>query len=110
MKGKKSTRRVHRCTCPECQGHSYSETAKQHRAINRVVASLDEHNRRRLVGLLARHWGWGGIGRLNRITGLSRNTLLRGKREITQGMSDAAPRIRRPGGGRLPVEKNSPEW
>jgi len=52
--------------------------AKEHQAINRVVAGLDEKNRRRFVGVLALQWGRGGIARLIEITGLSRNTICRG--------------------------------
>lgn len=107
MKRKRLKRRIHHCACPECQAHPHSETAKQHRAINRVASALDERSRRHFVGLLAFQWGHGGIRRFNQVTGLSRNTILRGKREITRGRPKAVRSIRRSGGGRLPVEKNS---
>jgi hypothetical protein len=66
-----------------------------------VVRMLDERNRRRFVGLLARQWGRGGVQHLIEITGVSRNTIIRGRDEAP-GRS-----IRRRGGGRQPVEKNS---
>ena len=48
---------VHQCVCETCQQHPYSAMAKEHQAINRVLAGLDEKNRRRFVGLLALQLG-----------------------------------------------------
>jgi hypothetical protein len=82
--------------------------AEHHRAINRVLATLDEKNRRRFVGLLALQWGWGGVQRLIEITGLSRNTIVRGRTELQpprRALTTA--RIRQAGAGRKRVEKNS---
>jgi DNA-binding phage protein len=78
--------------------------AEDHRAINRVVASLDERRRRLFAGLLAQQAGHGGIARVARITGLSRTTVLRGLRELA-APPDPSGRVRRPGGGRPRVEK-----
>jgi hypothetical protein len=97
----------HTCTCTICQRHPYSQVAQQHRAINRVLASLNEKNRRRFVGLLAIQEGRGGILRLSRITGLSRNTIYRGRQEVEHSRQGVRSGIRRPGGGRPTVEKNS---
>jgi hypothetical protein len=91
-----------------CRRHPYSAVAEHHRAINRVLVTLDEKNRRRFVGLLALQWGWGGVQRLIEITGLSRNTIVRGRTELQHPRR--APRIRRvrqAGAGRKRVEKNS---
>src|SRR5262249_40996434 len=101
---------VHVCDCAACRCHPYSAEAKQHRAINRVLVSLDEKNRRRFVGLLALQWGHGGVVRLRAITGLSRTTIQRGRAEIQR--VDRAPggRIRQVGGGRLLVEKKGPAF
>jgi hypothetical protein len=99
---------VHRCTCASCLSHPHSTVAKQHRAINRVLCGLDERNRRRFVGLLAVQWGRGGIQRLIEITGLSRNTIDRGRSEIQHPRrAVAVGRVRRAGGGRKRVEKNT---
>jgi len=104
---KQAKRRAHKCTCAACQAHPYSAAAEEHRAINRVVHMLDERNRRRLVGLLARQWGRGGVQHLIEITGLSRNTIIRGRDEVEHPRQAPGRSIRRPGGGRQPVEKNS---
>ena len=93
------------CSCPACRGHPDGLTAKQHRALNDLVATLDEKSRRLVVGLLAKQHGRGGITRFARITGLSRDTIRRGQRELAHPDQRAVGRIRRPGGGRLRVEK-----
>jgi hypothetical protein len=98
---------VHPCVCRLCQQHPYSAVAKEHQAIKRVVAGLDEKNRRRFVGLLALQWGHGGIARLIEITGLSRNTICRGRVEVQQADRATAGRVRCAGAGRPALEKNS---
>jgi hypothetical protein len=103
-----SERSNHVCTCDLCRAHPYSTVAEHHRAINRVLVTLDEKNRRRFVGLLALQWGRGGLQRLREITGLSRNTIVRGREELQHAQRTAsADRIRRAGAGRPRVEKNS---
>jgi hypothetical protein len=82
--------------------------AKQHRAINRVLATLNEKYRRRLVGLLALQLGRGGVKGLAAITGLSRNTVRRGREEARQ--TDRLPQVRQSGAGRKAVEKNTPAF
>ena len=98
---------LHKCICQTCQQHPYSAVAKEHQAINRVVAGLDEQNRRRFVGLLALQWGRGGIARLIEITGISRNTICRGRAEVRRADRASGGRVRRTGAGRPATEKNS---
>jgi hypothetical protein len=97
----------YRCTCTVCCEHPYRRTAKEHRAINRVLSTLNEKSRRRFVGLLALQWGRGSVERLSEITGMSRPTIRRGRAEVQRvertGTSD---RARRRGAGRLRVEKS----
>ncbi len=101
---------IHRCGCIMCQPHPYSQIAQQHNAINRVLVTLNEINRCHFVGLLTMQWGARSISLLSRITGLSRTTIHRGKREVEHPGSKAKPRIRTAGAGRLPVEKNNPAF
>jgi hypothetical protein len=72
------------------------------------VSGLDEKWARRVVGLLAEREGHGSIARLSRITAMSRTPILQGQRELVG--SDPIPydRVRRPGGGRKPLEKKDP--
>ena len=99
-----------RCSCPVCCGQPESPIAREHAAINHLLASLDEKARRQCAGLLALQHGRGGITRLAEITGLSRNTIRRGQHEIQQPAPQPAGRIRQPGGGRKPIEKKIPAW
>lgn len=105
----KDTPGIHRCTCPSCCREPGGPIAQEHEAINRLVARADERSRRLLVGLLAHQHGRGGIALLARITGLDRNTITRGRRELYRGDTVPPDRIRRPGGGRKRVEVTSPE-
>ena len=104
----KKPRVIHVCTCLGCQGQPLSQTAKLHASINCVLATLDEKSRRRFVGLLAAQHGYGGVQHLACVTGLSRTTILRGRREIEQVESDSDRRIRALGGGGQFLEKNNP--
>jgi len=108
MRNKKK-RTIHQCTCAVCRAYPRSSTAKEHRAINRVLVSLDEKSRRRFAGLLALQRGWSGVERTRQITGLSRPTIRRGRTEVQQvERAGARARIRQVGAGRRSVEKNIP--
>lgn len=97
------------CTCPDCQAHPRGRTARLHRSIKRLAATLDEKHRRQFVGIWASQFRHGGIQLMARVTGLDRNTIARGQRELTR--ADPAPgRIRAPGGGRPRLEKKAPPY
>ena len=98
-------KRIHRCRCRGCRSRSDTELVAYHRAINRVMAELDERSRRLFGGILARQHGHGGIQQVAAITGLSRVTIRRGLRESELGQAVSSDRVRRPGGGRKCVEK-----
>lgn len=102
---KKRKRKLYNCTCETCQRHPHSKTAREHKAINRVLLGLDERNRRRFVGMLASQRG--NVSELSQITGLSRNTIYRGQQEVDHPRRNAASGIRHQGGGRQAVEKNN---
>jgi hypothetical protein len=72
---------------------------------------LDERSRRQWAAAEARAYGWGGCLQVHFATGISRNTIDKGLRELkTRRRSRKKPssRLRRKGGGRKPVEKNDP--
>ena len=95
--------------CAACRAHPGSAVAKEHRAINRILATLDEKGRRRFVGLLALQWGRGSIALLSLVTGLSRPTIRRGREEVSRVEAPGLQgRVRQAGAGRRAVEKNSP--
>jgi hypothetical protein len=105
----KDIRAVHRCSCADCRREPDGPVADEHRAINRIIASTDERSRRLVAGFLARQYGHGGIVRLARITGLDRNTITRGRRELDQPDTLPPRRVRRPGGGPRRMEDRRPE-
>jgi hypothetical protein len=105
---RKHCREIHSCTCESCVTEPQGEIAEEHRAINRLVAGMDEKRRRRLVGFLAHQHGRGGIASLFRITGLSPKTIRRGIRESQPSAAEVADRVRRPGGGRKRLEQLNP--
>ena len=101
-------RTPHACACPACRQHPRSAIATDHRLINRLLASADERLRRLFAGFLARQLGRGGISQLRRISGLDRKTIAKGVQELRQHDQTLTGRIRRPGGGRKPVEQSHP--
>jgi hypothetical protein len=108
MKKENSGARERLCPCCCCQQDPHGPTAEQHRSINRLVAATDEHSRRLLVGFLAEQHGRGGISLLSRITGLDRDTIARGQRELHGDEAFPPERIRQRGGGRKRVEVARP--
>ena len=100
---------IHRCSCPVCTRQPDGTIAREHQAINRLVARIDERGRRLFVGFLAQRHGHGGIALLARITGLDRNTIARGRRELDQAETLPMGRVRHPGAGPKRVEVQSPE-
>src|SRR5687767_6497503 len=69
---------------------------------------LDERQWRLLLGAEARAWGRGGVAAVARAAGVSRSTVARGAGEVDAGVRHEG-RVRRPGGGRKPVEAADPE-
>lgn len=96
------------CQCCLCQqGVEYPER-ERHRQMLLVFNRLDENQRRWFVALEAKRLGHGGDRLLSQITGLDEKTIRRGREELDASLADNPPdRIRRPGGGRPPVEKKT---
>lgn len=69
------------------------------------LSTLDEHQRRLYAGLESNKLGHGGDQRLAIITGISVDTIVKGRHELEQ--AEATDRIRVPGGGRVPLEKKT---
>lgn len=76
--------------------------------MNLFLSRLDEDHRRWYVALESLKTGHGGDRQLARITGLQVETIRRGRRELASSLeSFPAERIRRPGGGRPPLQKKT---
>jgi hypothetical protein len=104
----KPSKRPYVCQCRRCVRSPNGPVAQLHSSINDLVSILNEKERRQFVGLLALQLGHGGIQTMVEVTGLSRNTIARGRREIKAG--DSGGLIRAAGAGRLRVEKKSLSW
>ena len=100
---------VHQCQCSVCQQPDDCPEKELHTQMNLFLSRLDEQQRRWYVALEARKLGRGGPKRMSEITGMHVDTIRRGWEELERALADRpVDRIRLPGGGRPPVEKNSP--
>ncbi|GHV24207.1 transposase [Clostridia bacterium] len=72
--------------------------------IRMVLPMLNEKQARRYLGVEAKSLGFGGITEISKLTGMSRTTIRKGKREIENPIAFEEDRIRRHGGGRKPIE------
>lgn len=98
-------RPVHQCGCAECQQPGPNPTQALHAHMNFFLSTLDERQRRLYVGLESKKLGHGGDEHLSVITGLSVDTIARGRQDLE--LAEPSDRIRAPGGGRPPVEKKT---
>lgn len=73
---------------------------------------LDERQRRILAAIEAQIFGYGGVSRVAKATGLSRNTVAAGALEFERakmdGLAPVKKRIRKPGGGRKRAIEKDP--
>ena len=74
----------------------------------KVLGTLNEAQSRWYVGREALARGRGGISAMERLTGMSRPTILKGIRELRMKGTLEVARVRRPGGGRKRVEHADP--
>lgn len=73
-----------------------------------VMPFLDERQRRLSAGAMAMSLGRGGATWVAEATGMSRNTVITGMREIEGGV-EPSDRVRAPGGGRRALTEEQPE-
>jgi len=73
-----------------------------------VLPLLDERQRRLVAAAMVTMLGPGGQARVAEATGLSRNTLIGGAREL-EGGAGPSDRVRRPGGGRKKATDLDPD-
>ena len=102
-------RAIHQCVCPHCQQPGDHQDRELHHQMNLFLSRLDEQQQRWYVALEAKKLGHGGATLMSQITGMSVDTIRRGRDELENALVDRpVDRIRLPGGGRPQVEKNSP--
>lgn len=78
--------------------------------IQRVFKCLNEKQRRIYLAAEANSIGWGGISKISLLSGVSRSTIARGVREISEGVIDIDNKvpIRAKGGGRKKESERQP--
>lgn len=71
-----------------------------------VLEQLNEKHRRWVAGLLSETLGHGGTKRIAEAGGIDLKTILRGYKELQQGLvTCVSGRVRRPGAGRPALKK-----
>ena len=74
--------------------------------MNLLMSRLDEQQRRWYAAVEANKHGHGGTTQVSKITGLSVETIRRGRKEIENELADRPiGRVRQGGGGRPAIEK-----
>ena len=97
---------IHQCECIICQQSESHPEQTQHQQMNLFMSRLDEQQRRWYAALEAQKLGHGGTTLMAKITGLSVETIRRGRYELEEGLADRpVERVRQAGGGRKTVEK-----
>jgi hypothetical protein len=76
------------------------EEAAIKQRFERVAGELNERTRRLLAASEAMTLGWGGISAVSRATGLSRQVISSGIKELQEEQRTSSGRVRRVGGGR----------
>jgi len=74
-----------------------------------IVRNSNELQRRHIAGLKALEFGWGGISKVCRMTGMSHHTVIRGIREIKKEKPVPKDRVRKVGGGRKKIVEKTPK-
>ena len=100
---------VHQCECTICEQTEYHPGQELHRQMNLLLSRLDEQQRRWYAAIEARKVGHSGATLMAKVTGLSVETIRRGRNELEAGLGDCpVGRTRKAGGGRKRVEKKDP--
>lgn len=101
-------RSAHECECAICQAGSDPGIRQRHATMNLFLSRLTEPQRRWYVGLLSQEPDSPSDRELALISGLDKNTIQRGRRELEAGLEDLpATRQRVAGAGRPPAEKKT---
>src|SRR5437764_6617719 len=71
-----------------------------------TLPELNEKQQRYYAGRFAKAYGFGGVTAFARATGMNRDTINQGIKELESGNTLQGDRIRRPGGGRKKLEEH----
>jgi len=97
---------IHQCECEVCQQSEIHPDQALHQQMNLFMSRLDEQQRRWYASIEAKKVGHGGATLLAQVTGLSVETIRRGRNELDDELAERPlDRVRKAGGGRKVVEK-----
>ena len=104
-----SFQKVHTCECPICCQEADHADKVIHRQFNVVLSRLNEQQRRWMVALESKKIGHGGDRFMAKVSGISVETIRKGRKELEKELKDRpVDRVRLPGGGRPRAEKKIP--
>src|SRR6266849_7764659 len=99
---------IHACQCGPCSRGEAHPERERHYQTNLFLSRLDEDQRRWYLALESQRMGWGADRLLMEISGVDEKTIRRGREELAASLVNRpADRVRQPGAGRPPVEKNA---
>jgi transposase len=84
------------------------DAAGVRRRFSLLTPILDEKARRLVAAAECKTWGRGGVSAVSKATGVSRQVIRQGLRELEEPATRPAGRIRRPGGGRKKASQKDP--
>jgi Rhodopirellula transposase DDE domain len=90
--------------------HDAAVIERIRRKFRALTPLMDERTRRHWAASEARELSWGGVTCVAKATGLSRTTIAAGIADLKSRSDETepSPRIRRPGGGRKPLDYHDP--
>jgi len=77
--------------------------------IKTMLPLMDEKQSRIFLASCAKELGYGGIKKVCEISGFSKTTIIKGKKEIASGEYKEEKRVRKSGGGRKKAEEKYPK-
>ena len=77
----------------------------------KYISNLNEVDSRNYLGLWAIEEGWGGISKVNKLTGRAIDTIRKGIKEIKSGknVKTETGKLRKKGGGRKSIVEKNPD-
>src|SRR5438067_607337 len=88
---------VHQCECSYCQQESDSQFKEQHRLMNLFLSVLEPQQRRLYLAIEAKRLGAEGSKRVSQITGINRESIYRGLKELEElSLTGAISRVTKP--------------
>ena len=77
--------------------------------IKTMMPLLNERQKRLFLASIANAYGHGGIKKVCEISGCSPHTVIKGKKELEEGVEENIQRVRKSGGGRKRLEEDYPK-